>query len=165
MSPETRTCDLLAAAKTFPGNRPSNTFLYKKLTPHTLGMLAALYEHKVFVQGTIWNINSFDQMGVELGKQLANTLLPKLNEGPVKPATPAPTGSIAAYRRWRADGDGEGAGDSEAGEESEAAGDSEAGGGEVVRRTRTPQPQNETPGLPRRLPGLRLIELPPANRS
>lgn len=128
MSPDDPHLDLLAAAKTFPGNRPSNTFLYKKLTPHTLGMLAALYEHKVFVQGTIWNINSFDQMGVELGKQLANTLLPKLNEGPVETGDASTDGLIAAYRRWRADGDGEGAGDSEAGEESEAAGDSEAGG-------------------------------------
>ena len=66
----------LAPHKTFPGNRPSNTFLYEKLDPHTLGMLIALYEHKVFVQGIIWGINSFDQMGVELGKELANTLLP-----------------------------------------------------------------------------------------
>ncbi len=66
----------LAPHKTFPGNRPSNTFLYEKLEPHTLGMLIALYEHKVFVQGVIWGINSFDQMGVELGKEQANTLLP-----------------------------------------------------------------------------------------
>jgi len=66
----------LAPHKTFPGNRPSNTFLYKKLDPHTLGMLIALYEHKIFVQGVVWGINSFDQMGVELGKELANTLLP-----------------------------------------------------------------------------------------
>ncbi|MHB1144005.1 MAG: glucose-6-phosphate isomerase [Thiobacillus sp.] len=61
----------LAPHKVFPGNRPSNTLLYQKLDPHTLGMLIALYEHKVFVQGTIWQINSFDQWGVELGKQLA----------------------------------------------------------------------------------------------
>ena len=65
----------LAAAKTFKGNRPSNSILYKKLTPETLGSLIALYEHKIFVQGAIWNINSFDQMGVELGKQLAKTVL------------------------------------------------------------------------------------------
>ena len=65
-----------APHKTFPGNRQSNTFLYDKLDSHTLGMLIALYEHKVFVQGVIWGINSFDQMGVELGKELANTLLP-----------------------------------------------------------------------------------------
>jgi glucose-6-phosphate isomerase len=68
----------LAAAKTFTGNRPSNSFLYKKLTPETLGSLIALYEHKIFVQGAIWNINSFDQMGVELGKQLAKTILAEL---------------------------------------------------------------------------------------
>lgn len=64
--------------KVFAGNRPSNTILYKRLTPHTLGSLIALYEHKVFVQGVIWNINSFDQWGVELGKQLANVLLPEI---------------------------------------------------------------------------------------
>jgi glucose-6-phosphate isomerase len=70
--------DELAAAKTFIGNRPSNSFLYKKLTPETLGSIVALYEHKIFVQGVIWHINSFDQMGVELGKQLAKTLLAEL---------------------------------------------------------------------------------------
>ncbi len=64
--------------KIFPGNRPSNTLLFDKLDPHTLGMLIALYEHKVFVQGVIWNINSFDQWGVEFGKQLAGKLLPEL---------------------------------------------------------------------------------------
>jgi glucose-6-phosphate isomerase len=68
----------LTPHKVFPGNRPSNTLLYRQLTPETLGMLIALYEHKVFVQGTIWNINSFDQWGVELGKQLAKALLPKV---------------------------------------------------------------------------------------
>jgi glucose-6-phosphate isomerase len=61
----------LAPHKVFPGNRPSNTLLYQKLDPHTLGMLLALYEHKIFVQGMVWQINSFDQWGVELGKQLA----------------------------------------------------------------------------------------------
>lgn len=70
----------LAAAKTFRGNRPSNSFLYRKLTPETLGSLIALYEHKIFVQGAIWNINSFDQMGVELGKQLARTVLTDLTD-------------------------------------------------------------------------------------
>jgi len=64
--------------KVFPGNRPSNTLLYKKLCPRTLGRLIALYEHKVFVQGRIWGINSFDQWGVELGKQLAGEILPML---------------------------------------------------------------------------------------
>lgn len=70
--------DLLAAAKTFAGNRPTNSFLYQKLTPKTLGSLIALYEHKIFTQGIIWNINSFDQMGVELGKKLAQNILPEL---------------------------------------------------------------------------------------
>ncbi|HUW29750.1 MAG TPA: glucose-6-phosphate isomerase [Sulfuriferula sp.] len=60
--------------KVFPGNRPSNTLLYRKLDPHTLGALIALYEHKVFVQGMIWDVNSFDQWGVELGKQLAGAI-------------------------------------------------------------------------------------------
>ena len=64
--------------RTFEGNRPTNTILAERLTPETLGKLIALYEHKVFVQGTIWNINSFDQWGVELGKVLANRIIPEL---------------------------------------------------------------------------------------
>lgn len=68
----------LAPHKVFAGNRPSNTLIYTKLDPATLGKLVALYEHKVFVQGTIWNVNSFDQWGVELGKVLAKALLPKV---------------------------------------------------------------------------------------
>ena len=68
--------EALVPHKVFPGNRPSNTLLYRKLDPRTLGRLIALYEHKVFVQGRIWDINSFDQWGVELGKQLAGELLP-----------------------------------------------------------------------------------------
>jgi glucose-6-phosphate isomerase len=68
----------LAVAKTFPGNRPTNSFLYPKLTPEVLGSLIALYEHKIFTQGVIWDINSFDQMGVELGKRLAQVILPEL---------------------------------------------------------------------------------------
>lgn len=68
----------LAPHKVFPGNRPSNTLFYQKLTPEMLGSLVALYEHKVFVQGVIWNVNSYDQWGVELGKQLAKALLPKV---------------------------------------------------------------------------------------
>ena len=64
----------LIPAKTFAGNKPSNSFLFKKLTPETLGALIALYEHKIFTQGVIWNINSFDRMGVELGKQLAKVI-------------------------------------------------------------------------------------------
>ena len=65
----------LAAHKTMPGNKPSNTFLFDSLTPKTLGALVAMYEHKVFVQGVIWNLNSFDQWGVELGKVLGNQVL------------------------------------------------------------------------------------------
>ncbi len=71
--------ELLTRAKTFPGNRPTNSFLYQKLTPATLGALIALYEHKIFAQGIIWRVNSFDQMGVELGKQLAKAILPELD--------------------------------------------------------------------------------------
>jgi len=73
--------DALVPHKVFPGNRPSTTFLYEKLGPRTLGKLLALYEHKVFVMGTIWDVNSFDQWGVELGKQLASRIAPEL-EGP-----------------------------------------------------------------------------------
>lgn len=68
----------LTPFKMFPGNRPTNSILVKKITPTTLGQLIALYEHKIFVQGVIWNIFSFDQWGVELGKQLANNILPEL---------------------------------------------------------------------------------------
>ncbi|MGA8148993.1 MAG: glucose-6-phosphate isomerase [Gallionellaceae bacterium] len=67
--------------KVFPGNRPTNTLLFNKLDPYTLGMLIALYEHKVFVQSVVWNINAFDQWGVEFGKQLAGRLLPELQSG------------------------------------------------------------------------------------
>lgn len=70
--------DKLAAHRTFPGNKPSNSLVLPLVTPFTVGQLLALYEHKVFVQGIIWNINSFDQWGVELGKKLAKDLTPKL---------------------------------------------------------------------------------------
>ncbi len=70
--------DRLVAAKTFAGNKPTNSFLYPRLTPQILGSLIAMYEHKIFTQGVIWDINSFDQMGVELGKQLAKAILPEL---------------------------------------------------------------------------------------
>lgn len=75
---EGKSLDALLPHKVFPGNRPSNVLLFPKLTPEMLGQLVALYEHKVFVQGVIWNINSFDQWGVELGKQLAKAILPDL---------------------------------------------------------------------------------------
>jgi glucose-6-phosphate isomerase len=65
----------------FPGNRPSNVLLYPRLDPFTLGMLIALYEHKVFVQGVVWDVLSFDQWGVELGKVLAKAILPELSSG------------------------------------------------------------------------------------
>ncbi|MCS6851399.1 MAG: glucose-6-phosphate isomerase [Gemmataceae bacterium] len=68
----------LVPQRTFPGNKPTNSILFQKLTPRTLGMLIALYEHKIFTQGIIWGINSFDQWGVELGKQLARVILPEL---------------------------------------------------------------------------------------
>jgi len=65
--------------KVFSGSRPTNTLLIEKLTPETLGSLVAMYEHKIFVQGVIWNIFSYDQWGVELGKQLANSILDEIN--------------------------------------------------------------------------------------
>lgn len=77
--PGTRIEELLPH-KVMPGDRPSNMFLYDRLDPRTLGMLIALYEHKVFVQGTIWGVNSFDQWGVEFGKKLANELLPMIEQ-------------------------------------------------------------------------------------
>jgi glucose-6-phosphate isomerase len=94
--------DRLTAAKTFPGNRPTNSFLYPKLTPYTLGALIALYEHKIFTQGAIWEINSFDQMGVELGKVLAKAILPELEGDEVVESHDSSTnGLIAAYKRMR----------------------------------------------------------------
>ena len=78
---EGKALEALLPHKIFPGNRPSNTLIFPKLTPEMLGQLVALYEHKVFVQGVIWNINSFDQWGVELGKQLAKAILPDLQGG------------------------------------------------------------------------------------
>ena len=65
----------------FPGNRPSTTLAYRKLTPFTLGQIIALYEHRVFVEGVIWGINSFDQWGVELGKEMATALVPLVQGG------------------------------------------------------------------------------------
>jgi len=92
----------LAPHKVFPGNRPSNTLLYQKLDPHTLGMLIALYEHKVFVQGAIWQINSFDQWGVELGKQLAPPIRAALSSVRAVGEHDASTqGLIADIRRRR----------------------------------------------------------------
>ncbi len=76
--------DFLLPFKVFTGNKPTNTLLIQKLTPKSLGSLVALYEHKIFVQGVIWNIFSYDQWGVELGKQLANSILEEIHSGVVK---------------------------------------------------------------------------------
>ncbi|RMD79418.1 MAG: glucose-6-phosphate isomerase [Gammaproteobacteria bacterium] len=84
----------LVPHRVFPGNRPSSTILLERLTPFALGQLVALYEHKVFVQGTIWGINSFDQWGVELGKQLAKAILPELEGAPVGPHDASTAGLI-----------------------------------------------------------------------
>ena len=73
--------DAIAPQKTFPGNRPSTTITLDELSPFALGHLIALYEHKVFVQGVIWNVNSFDQWGVQLGKVLATTILGEMETG------------------------------------------------------------------------------------
>jgi glucose-6-phosphate isomerase len=84
----------LAPHKVFAGNRPSITIAYRQLTPRTLGSLIALYEHRVFTEAAIWNINAFDQWGVELGKELATNLLPAVEGGP-SPADPSTAGLIA----------------------------------------------------------------------
>ncbi|WGZ94519.1 MAG: glucose-6-phosphate isomerase [Candidatus Thiothrix putei] len=91
------------APKVFAGNHPSNALLLKALTPHSLGMLIALYEHKIFVQGIIWNLNSYDQWGVELGKQLAKCIQPELNAAETVTTHDASTnGLINYYRQQRA---------------------------------------------------------------
>jgi glucose-6-phosphate isomerase len=109
---EEATNQLLAAGKTpaeaarlaphlvCPGNQPSTTLLMQKLTPHALGSLIALYEHKVAVQGCLWGVNSFDQWGVEHGKQMAREILPKMlsGEGQFDAST---TGLLTAIRAWR----------------------------------------------------------------
>jgi glucose-6-phosphate isomerase len=87
--------DKLVLHKVFPGNRPTNTLVYRRLDPFTLGMLIALYEHKVFVQGAIWDINSFDQWGVELGKALATRLLPVVRDDASSDALDASTRGLA----------------------------------------------------------------------
>jgi glucose-6-phosphate isomerase len=95
--------DWLVPHRVFEGNRPSNTILMEKLTPQALGKLVALYEHCVFTQGVIWNINSFDQWGVELGKVLAQRILTELE----RPEDPAPSHDsstnhlIRLYRSWK----------------------------------------------------------------
>ncbi len=88
--------------KRFEGNRPTNSILFKRLTPRVLGSLVAMYEHKIFVQGVIWNIFSFDQFGVELGKQLARKILPELaDDNPVLTHDNSTNGLINAYKKMR----------------------------------------------------------------
>jgi glucose-6-phosphate isomerase len=95
----------LKAFKVFEGNRPTNSILFKKLDPRTLGSLIALYEHKIFVQGVIWNIYSFDQWGVELGKQLAKKILPELGgEEAVNSHDSSTNGLINQYKAFRKEG-------------------------------------------------------------
>ena len=92
----------LVAFKVFEGNRPTKSFLVKQVTPRTLGSLLAAYEHKIFVQGVIWNIYSFDQWGVELGKQLASKIYPELqNDQTIEAHDASTNGLINAYKAWR----------------------------------------------------------------
>ncbi len=92
----------LTPHKVFAGNRPTNSILFRKLTPRVLGSLIAMYEHKIFVQGVIWNIFSFDQWGVELGKQLAGRILPELGDDrPVATHDSSTNGLINAYKAMR----------------------------------------------------------------
>lgn len=94
----------LKAFKVFEGNRPTNSVLFKKLDPRTLGSLIAMYEHKIFVQGVIWNIYSFDQWGVELGKQLAKKILPELQSGEtVETHDSSTNGLINRFKKFRQD--------------------------------------------------------------
>ena len=94
----------LVPFKIFEGNRPTNSILFRKLTPRTLGALVAMYEHKIFVQGVIWNIYSFDQWGVELGKQLAGKILKELqNDAPVSSHDSSTNGLINAWKNMRQD--------------------------------------------------------------
>jgi len=111
---ETVVAELKAAGKTeeeiaelknfkiFEGNRPTNSILFKKLTPEVLGSLLAMYEHKIFAQSVIWNVYAYDQWGVELGKQLANMILPELNnEDKVSSHDTSTNGLINAYKEMR----------------------------------------------------------------
>jgi glucose-6-phosphate isomerase len=94
--------ETLTPFKVFAGNKPTNSFLVKKITPETLGFLIATYEHKIFTQGVIWNIFSYDQWGVELGKQLANTILPELmDNNKVDNHDSSTNGLINQYKNWK----------------------------------------------------------------
>jgi glucose-6-phosphate isomerase len=94
------TPDWLVPHRVFEGNRPSNTIMAERLTPETLGKLVALYEHSVFTQGVIWDIDSFDQWGVELGKVLAQRIIPEL-ESPSEPALQHDSSTNNLIRRYR----------------------------------------------------------------
>jgi glucose-6-phosphate isomerase len=94
------TPDWLVPHRVFEGNRPSNTILTQELTPGTLGKLVALYEHSVFTQGAIWNIDSFDQWGVELGKVLAQRIIPEL-ESKTDPELNHDSSTNSLIRRYR----------------------------------------------------------------
>ncbi|WP_456450551.1 glucose-6-phosphate isomerase [Hydrogenimonas sp.] len=92
----------LVPHKIFEGNRPTNSILLKKVTPYSLGALIAMYEHKIFVQGVVWNVYSFDQWGVELGKQLAKRILPELaSDDRVQSHDSSTNGLINTYKEWR----------------------------------------------------------------
>ncbi|MCA9664337.1 MAG: glucose-6-phosphate isomerase [Myxococcales bacterium] len=94
--------DKLLPHKVFPGNRPTNSLIFDKLTPKMLGKLVAMYEHKIFTQGVIWNVNSFDQWGVELGKQLAKAILPELEgDGAVSSHDGSTNGLINWFKKHR----------------------------------------------------------------
>ena len=94
------TPDSLVLHRVFQGNRPSNTILSERLTPETLGKLVALYEHSVFTQGAIWDVDSFDQWGVELGKVLAQHIIPEL-ESPAEPKLGHDSSTNNLIRRYR----------------------------------------------------------------
>jgi glucose-6-phosphate isomerase len=92
----------LPAHRAFPGNRPTTTILLEQVTPRSLGRLIATYEHKIFVQGAVWNINSFDQWGVELGKKLATQVLPELTGEPTQSGHDGSTQALVErYREHR----------------------------------------------------------------
>ena len=89
--------DFLKPFKVFEGNKPTNTLLIDKLTPKNLGALISMYEHKIFVQGIIWNIFSYDQWGVELGKQLASKVLNEINENKISKHDKSTTSLLKKY--------------------------------------------------------------------
>jgi glucose-6-phosphate isomerase len=94
--------EALTPHKMFDGNKPTNSILFKKLSPRMLGRLIAMYEHKIFVQGVVWNIFSFDQWGVELGKQLAKKILPELRDDkPLDSHDSSTNGLINVYKEVR----------------------------------------------------------------